>query len=255
MSDALLEMRSAAFGYRGRAIVAGIELVLGPGQCLAVLGPNGAGKTTLLRGLLGLLPALAGSVTRRGARAFVPQREGLDPLYPLSALEVVETGLLGRLRGWRRLGAREREGARAALEQVGLAEHARCPFSALSGGQRQRVLIARALAIRSELLVLDEPTHALDAQARRETSALLQRVQRERGSALVIATHDPAELAPFEPSCVWVEHGRARACTLEQVLALRAGGLPPNANEARAEDPLEPFDDEPRRSPAREERG
>jgi len=250
MSEPLLELRAASFGYRGRAIVAGIELALGPGQCLAVFGPNGAGKTTLLRGLLGLVEPLAGSVRRRGARAFVPQREGLDALYPLSALEVVEAGLLGRLRGWRRISAAQREEARACLEQVGLASHARAAFSALSGGQRQRVLIARALATRAELLVLDEPTHALDAQARRETSKLLLRIQRERGGALVIASHDPSELAAFEPLCLWVEHGTARACTLEQVLLARAEPR----TEPRAELAHEQSD-APRRASSREERG
>lgn len=259
----LLELRAAAFGYRGRSVVAGIELALAPGQCLAVLGPNGAGKTTLLRGLLGLLAPLAGSVQRRGAQAFVPQREGLDALYPLNALEVVEMGLYGRLRGWRRLAAHEREQARACLAQVGLEQHARAAFSGLSGGQRQRVLIARALATRAELLVLDEPTHALDEESRRETSALLLRIQHERGGALVIASHDPAQLADFRPACLWVADGRARACTLEQVLAARelrgAGAVDPAlGGDARAsaaaargcEDA-----DEPRRRAAREERG
>jgi ABC-type Mn2+/Zn2+ transport system ATPase subunit len=148
------------------------------------------------------------------------------------------------------------------LAQVGLGQHARAAFSGLSGGQRQRVLIARALATRAELLVLDEPTHALDAAARRETSALLLRIQSERGGALVIASHDPAQLADFRPACLWVEHGRARACSLEQVLAARElraadagepalGGDAPRSGAARDTEDA----DEPRRRAAREERG
>ena len=110
--EPLVETRSAAFGYRGKAIVSGVDLVLAEGDFVGILGPNGSGKSTLLKGLVGLLPALAGEVVRgSGAIGWVPQREALDAVFPLTVEEVVHMGAYGRLAGWRRLARADREEA------------------------------------------------------------------------------------------------------------------------------------------------
>src|SRR5688572_17480230 len=95
----LIHLRAAAFGYGTRSIVSGVDLEVGAGRFLGLVGPNGAGKTTLFRGMLGLVPPLAGSVTRAAGVVFgyVPQRESLDASFPLSVREVVEMGAARRL--------------------------------------------------------------------------------------------------------------------------------------------------------------
>ncbi len=118
-----LRLEQASFGYGARAIVSGVDLTVGTGAFLGIVGPNGAGKTTLFRGILGLVPPLAGRVERlTDAIGYVPQRESLDSIYPLRVDEVVHMGAFGRLSGLRRLCAADRALARASLARVGLSE-------------------------------------------------------------------------------------------------------------------------------------
>jgi len=162
MPGALLALRDVSLGYEGRPVLQHLTLAIERGEFLALLGPNGAGKTTLLRGLVGLIPVLAGELTygldrRASPPGYVPQRDTLDPIFPLSALEVVLMGTYARLPPLRPVGRRERRLGAECLAQVGLAALAPHPFWSLSGGQKQRVLIARALAAEPELLLLHAP--------------------------------------------------------------------------------------------------
>src|SRR5262245_59046467 len=114
----LLRVEAADFGYGDRAVVHRASLEVRPHEFVVLLGSNGSGKTTLLRGMLGFLPPLAGRVVRRpGLRiGYVPQRETLDPLYPLSAHQVARLGAWRDLPFWRLAGGRVRAKTREALE-------------------------------------------------------------------------------------------------------------------------------------------
>src|SRR5262245_47946312 len=144
MDDALLCVEAADFGYQGRPVVHRASLVVRPGEFVILVGSNGSGKTTLLRGLLGFLPPQSGRVERRpGLRiGYVPQRETLDPLYPLSGFDVALLGAWRDLPFWRLGGARERTRARDALAACRAAEFAGRRYGTLSGGHGQRVLLA-----------------------------------------------------------------------------------------------------------------
>src|SRR5690606_35356793 len=144
------------------------------GDFLGIVGPNGGGKTTLFRGILGLLRPLAGNVEREGARlGYVPQRDSLDPIYPLRVEDVVRMGAYGDLTGMRRVTAERRGAAEAAIERVGLGAKSGVPFAGLSGGERQRALLARALLCRPNVLLLDEPTSGVVRGAQRRILDLL----------------------------------------------------------------------------------
>jgi ABC-type Mn2+/Zn2+ transport system ATPase subunit len=187
--EPLIEASGLAVGYGGEPAISGVELLLRPGERLALLGPNGGGKTTLLRALLGELRPLAGAL-RVGARcATVPQTERTRLDYPVSALDVATMGALSRLPWWRRPGRRERDAAMAALERVGLGSLAGETFGELSGGQRQRTLIARALVQDAAVLLLDEPFTGLDRPAAELLDSLIADLAGE-GRAVVVATHD-----------------------------------------------------------------
>src|SRR5437867_10231187 len=162
MSVPALALRDVSLGYEGRPILKGVTFGVEQGEFCALLGPNGAGKTTLLRGMLGLLPVLAGRIEygfdrRTSPTDYVPQRETLDPIFPLTVLEVVLMGTFARLRPLQPAGRRQHRLAAECLAQVGLEAIAAQPFWALSGGQKERILIARALAAEPQLLLLDEP--------------------------------------------------------------------------------------------------
>jgi ABC-type Mn2+/Zn2+ transport system ATPase subunit len=185
----LIEANGLAAGYEGRAAVEDIGFSLREGEAIALLGPNGGGKTTLLRAILGELAPLAGELYVAERCATVPQTERSQLDFPVSALDVATMGSLARLPWWRRPGRREREAARRALGEVGLAELAGETFGSLSGGQRQRVLIARSLVQDARVLLLDEPFTGLDRASAGRLDALLEQLRSE-GRALVVATHD-----------------------------------------------------------------
>src|SRR5207244_8379705 len=151
MAEPLLILRDVSFGYENRAILEHVDLELGRGEFGALLGPNGAGKTTLLRGIAGLISPLAGTIRYGFDRAasplgYVPQREALDPTFPLTVREVVLMGTYARLSPLRRVGRRQQMLVTRCLDAVALGPIAEERFASLSGGQRQRALIARALA-------------------------------------------------------------------------------------------------------------
>ena len=214
MTDAspLLSLAGADFGYQGRAVVRGASLCVRPNEFVVLLGSNGSGKTTLLRGLLGFLPPLAGSVSGRpGLRiGYVPQRETLDPLYPLSAFDVARLGAWRDLPFWRFGGARERTLARDALEACRAGAFASQRYAELSGGQRQRVLLARALASEPELLLLDEPTAGVDPEMERGLLDLLGELRAARGLSIWMVTHHLHAIAGRTDATVRVSEGRVQ---------------------------------------------
>lgn len=220
----LLRAQGASFGYRGAAIISGVDLTIQRGELLGIVGPNGAGKTTLFRGLLGLIEPIIGRVDRaRVAVGYVPQREELDAVYPLNVREIVQMGAYGRFIGlralWRRPSASEDRLAEDCLAAVGLAGKERACFSDLSGGQRQRVLLARALMTQPRLLMLDEPTAGVDRRASAEILELIGRLGRERGMAVLIVAHQLDQVRELAGEVLLVRNGRVLRGPSSELLA------------------------------------
>ena len=195
------------------------SLSVGDGEVVAVVGPNGSGKTTLLRTLAGLVPMTGGRVVLDGqvledpamGIRLPPERRPVGfvfqdyRLFPhLSALENVAFGL--RARGMHRTAARQR--AAGWLDRVGLTASAARRPGALSGGQAQRVALARALATEPGMLLLDEPTAALDAGSRLEVRREIRRHLATFSGARLLVTHDPLEAASLADRLVVLEQGK-----------------------------------------------
>ena len=178
-----------AVGYAGSPVLTGVDFEIDPGTTVGVLGPNGGGKTTLFRALLGKIPALTGSLEVQVPCSTVPQTDRSRLDYPVSCLDVAKMGSLAGLPWWRRPGRAEKRVSLEALDAVGMKELADEPYGQLSGGQRQRVLIARALAARADLLLLDEPYSGLDAPSAERLDQLILDLADE-GRSIMIATHD-----------------------------------------------------------------
>ncbi len=190
----LVEFYTVTLGYGGQVVFRDLTFTVEADEFLAFVGPNGAGKTTLLRAITGILAPAGGRLHRPHpvAVGYVPQERALDPVFPLSALDVVLQGRIARLGPWRAPGAGDRDLARRAMAQAGVTALERESFHNLSGGQKQRVLIARALAAQPALLVLDEPTAGMDPVSERAVMDLLLRLHAEEGLAVVMATHNLA---------------------------------------------------------------
>ncbi len=181
-TGAAVEFRSLDLVRRGHRLLSGFTTALAPGETLAIMGPSGAGKTTLVRTAAGLVTPSAGSVVRpEGRVAMVFQDPRLLPWR--SALANVEL-VLDRS---------ERELGRLWLERVGLGDALDVFPSALSGGMRQRVGIARALAYRAPLVVVDEPFSHLDAVTAQALRDELSGHLRAVGSTVLWVTHDRDE--------------------------------------------------------------
>ena len=232
MSGAPLVLRDVSIGYDGQPILEHVTFTIERGEFVALIGPNGAGKTTLLRGVLGLADVLAGEVRwgfdrRAHPPGYVPQRESLDAIFPLTVAEVVLMGGYARLSPFRRVGRSERAHALACLAEVGRGELAGRPFWSLSGGQKQRVLIARALAVTPEVLVLDEPTAGVDPTAENAIMAVIARLH-AAGLTVVLVSHQLRRARASVDAVIWVEDGRAVKGPAEVVLGAeqRADFLP-----------------------------
>lgn len=223
----LLRAHGLRVGYAGRAILPPLDLAVDAGRSWALVGRNGSGKTTAMRTVLGLLPPIAGHVERApGLRVgYVPQRATVDASVPGRVLDVVRAGLD---HGWSfldpRVPLRGRRAIRDALEATDALDLRRQPFARLSEGQKQRVLIARSLVAQPALMVLDEPTSALDPVSEDAIFTLLDRLRRERGLALIIASHQLSYVPRFATHAVLVdrEHDLALAGTAAEILAAPA---------------------------------
>lgn len=178
--------------FSGKPALCGVDLDAARGALTVIAGPNGAGKSTLLEVLAGTLVPTRGSVDLGPlSRAFVPQRAAVSETLPLTVRDVVTVGAWGRVGPWRPLGGVGRRAVDEALDRLDLADLQRSPFGVLSGGQRQRALLAQGLARGADVLLLDEPTTALDASS---AARILDAVRSEaaRGVAVVCVSHDPA---------------------------------------------------------------
>ena len=214
MSEILIEMRDLAIGYGDHVVLSGISLSIARSSFTAILGANGSGKSTLLKTLLGLQPALSGSLEvapRDGGRpvfGYVPQALQFDPLYPLTGFDVALMGVLGRVGAGHRVGQRERAFVRECLRATASEEFAPRRFSQLSGGQKQRVLMARALAARPDILVLDEPTAGVDAVATRGLLEFISRIHAEQKLTVLLVTHDLPLVHKHAQQVVWLHDGK-----------------------------------------------
>ena len=222
--DPLLRLRGVSLGYKGRPVLDGVSFVIERGEFAALLGPNGAGKTTLFRGILGLIPVLAGRIEygfdrRATPPGYVPQKESLDPIFPLTAYEVVLMGAAARVLPLWPVGRRRRHLAAECLARVGLSDAAEEPFWALSGGQKQRVLIARALAVEPQLLLLDEPTAGVDPGAEAAIIDTIARLNRDEGLTVIIVSHHLRLVREVVRSVIWVEEGVVTKGTTAEILS------------------------------------
>ncbi|MEN6525749.1 MAG: ABC transporter ATP-binding protein [Candidatus Polarisedimenticolia bacterium] len=216
--EIVLEARGLVVRLGGREILRGLDVSLRAGEMVAVAGPNGAGKTTLLRVLAGILAPSAGTLLLRGApldlrrrRAlarelcYLPQETWTE--FGLTVQDVVRLGRYPHAGPFRALRRDDLAAVREAMERADVAHLAQRPLPTLSGGERRRVYLARALAQQARILVLDEPTTALDVGHACALMDLLAAWAAE-GRAIVLSLHDVVLAARGPNRCLLMHEGR-----------------------------------------------
>jgi len=216
MPLATLKVAGLTCSYNGMEVLSSISFSVAPGDYLGIVGPNGSGKSTLVRALLGLLELDGGGTELFGVPAaafadwgrigYLPQRiRFFNPNFPGTVEEIVRLGLIAGGVRLSRSSAAQNRAIEEALELLGIAPLKKRLIGGLSGGQQQRVLLARAMVNRPELLILDEPTTALDPETREQFYALLERINRSEGTTVLLVTHDTWSIGKYASRFLYVD--------------------------------------------------
>ena len=209
--------RGVTARYNGTPVLSGVDLSVKPGEWVVVVGPNGAGKTTLLRALAGVIPSgghisLGDSDLTSLRRREVAARMAVVPQSPVvpEGVAVFDYVMLGRtpyIPYWGVEGPVDRARVGAVLERLDLAPFAARPVSSLSGGERQRAVLARALAQDASILLLDEPTTALDLGHQQQVLELVDGLRHESQLVVISTLHDLTFAAQFGDRVVLLADG------------------------------------------------
>ena len=190
---AQLVFHDLTLGYDRHPAVHHLDGAVARGALLALVGPNGAGKSTLFKGIVGIVPTLAGRVDLCGLDqrevAYLPQVPDIERSFPIHVYDFVAMGLWRKTGLFGGIGQKERKQIHAAIATVGLTGFERRPIGNLSGGQMQRVLFARLLLQDAQLIVLDEPFNAIDAKTAADLFDLICHWHAE-GRTVLAALHD-----------------------------------------------------------------
>lgn len=227
---AVIDLEHVSFGYHNSPVLKDINFQVNSGEFVGIIGPNGGGKTTLLRLIMGFLKPTSGNIkifdrpsqAAANQLAYVPQTTRFDKQFPISVWEVVLSGRLSHLPWYGIYRKIDKVAALEALEKVSMLEFQNKAFGTLSGGQAQRVLIARALASHPKLLLLDEPTASVDAQAETEIYNLLKEL---RGKMTILMVTHNLQVAIKLVDRVLCVRGEVIAIKTEEVCEHFALGL------------------------------
>ena len=191
----LLTLDRVTLGYESLIAAQDISATVDVGDYVVVVGENGSGKSTLIKGMLGLIRPRKGAISmgdglKKNQIGYMPQQTAAQRDFPASVGEVVLSGCLNS-RGLKPFyGRKEKERAQEAMRLLSIEDLQEICYRELSGGQQQRALLARALCATEKLLLLDEPTAGLDPMASQELYAIIRRLNKQRGVAIVMVSHD-----------------------------------------------------------------
>lgn len=193
---ALITLKDVTIAFEGVPAVENVSFSVGRGDYLVLVGENGSGKSTLIRAMLGLVHAERGSITfgdglRRNQIGYLPQQTAAQRDFPASVEEVVLSGCVNRIGRFHFFYNKHHiETAREKMKLLDILPLRAKSYRTLSGGQQQRTLLARALCATDSILLLDEPVTGLDPASTDDLYALIRRLNRECGVAIVMVSHD-----------------------------------------------------------------
>ncbi|MDR0953240.1 MAG: metal ABC transporter ATP-binding protein [Elusimicrobiota bacterium] len=203
----LIEVKNLAFAYNSSPVLEDITFAVKPGDFIGLLGHNGSGKTTLIQLILGILKTKEGKIKIMGQKiekfnqwskiGYLQQKSAPPSLMPLTAFEVVRLGRVSTKGLPRIFNKIDNKKTQEVMAKTNCLEYKNKLFYELSGGQQQRVLLARAIINNPALIILDEPSTALDASSRGSFFDLISNLNKKDGATILLITHDMAEIGKY----------------------------------------------------------
>jgi len=212
----ILSVEQLGFRYNSVEVLSDISFSVDAGDYIGLVGPNGSGKTTVIKIILGLLQQEKGAVTLFGTDSFafrdrqrigyLPQKPThFNPHFPATVKEIVSLGLFSKQRFPKRIRKDDQALIYDAMAMAEVLDISDALIGELSGGQQQRVLVARAVVNKPELLILDEPTTALDPEARENFFKVLYELNRRENVTVILVTHDIASIGKYASKLLYLD--------------------------------------------------
>jgi zinc transport system ATP-binding protein len=212
----IVSVDQLSFRYNAIEVLSDISFSVEAGDYIGLVGPNGSGKTTVIKIILGLLQQEKGRVTLFGSDlaafrdrqriGYLPQKPThFNPHFPATVKEIVSLGLFSKQRFPKRITKDDQALIYDAMAMAEVLDISDALIGELSGGQQQRVLVARAIVNKPELLILDEPTTALDPEARENFFKVLYELNRRENVTVILVTHDIASIGKFASKLLYLD--------------------------------------------------
>jgi len=214
--SSIIEIKNLSVCYGATKALDNISCDIEKEDFVGLVGPNGGGKTTLAKAILGLLPSASGKISLfsqvLGAFAdyskigYLPQKHtGINPLFPATVAEVILLGILSTKKWPKKINQNDWRKVDGLCKSLGLSNLKDKLISELSGGQQQKVMLARALVSEPELLILDEPSTALDPSSREDFFALLKELNNQKKTTIILITHDTGYIGQYANKLLYID--------------------------------------------------
>ena len=190
MNKEIITYSNVTIGYGKKVVLDNLNLSISKNDFVGLVGPNGSGKTTFLKTLLGNIKPLSGKIKKSDLSfGYVPQRDTVQPLLPYTVNDVVMMGRYSLLGMFKTPTIEDKNIVEESLARVGINDLNNLNYNSLSGGQRQRTLIARALAVKPDVLILDEPTNGMDTPSHHSLLSLISDLNEKDGLTILLVSH------------------------------------------------------------------
>lgn len=220
MEKTIIKFSDVTIGYGKKKIIQNINLSILENDFVGIVGPNGAGKTTFLRTLLGNLKPLSGTIEKNSHRfGYVPQRDTVQPLLPYTVADVVMMGRYSLMGVFGKPKKEDKNAVEISLKNVGIQHLKDFNYNSLSGGQRQRTLIARALAVDPDVLILDEPTNGMDTPSHYTLLDLISRLHDNNKLTILLVSHLLSDVANGVKKLILMDKDFFQSGLIEEVLS------------------------------------
>jgi len=230
-NTSLISLKDVSIGYGNKVIHSSINVEIEQNDFIGLVGPNGAGKTTFLKTLLGNIKPLSGTIERNSITfGYVPQRDTVQPLLPYSVHDVVMMGRYSMIGILKQPSKIDEEKVDECLVEVGISDLRNLSYNSLSGGQRQRTLIARALAVDPQVLILDEPTNGMDTPSHYSLLRLISELHNQNKLTVLLVSHLLSDVANLVKKLMLFESGRFQSGHIEEMISEKNLGQTYSAN-------------------------